>query len=72
MYYNLICNPVLPQSWTQHHWVLRRKAHSSKCKECNKTLPKGPTWASNRSSKAFVAVSCSWCKDIVSLKSGRI
>ena len=51
------------ESWTQHHWVLRRKAHGNKCKDCNKALPKGPTWASNRNNKAFIAVSCSWCKD---------
>ena len=54
------------ESWTHHHWVLQRKTHTPKCRECNKSLPKGPTWGGGKNSKAFIAVTCSWCKDSVS------
>ncbi|KAL5253710.1 hypothetical protein ACHWQZ_G013477 [Mnemiopsis leidyi] len=51
------------ETWTHHHWVLQRKTHTPKCRECNKSLPKGPTWGGGKNSKAFIAVTCSWCKD---------
>ncbi|XP_063682021.1 diacylglycerol kinase iota-like isoform X15 [Bolinopsis microptera] len=51
------------ESWTHHHWVLQRKTHTPKCRECNKSLPKGASWGGGKNSKAFIAVTCSWCKD---------
>ena len=52
------------EQWTLHHWVLQRKGFGSKCRSCHKTLPKSGGWSSGRNSKSFIAVSCSWCKDV--------
>eukprot|EP00116_Pleurobrachia_bachei_P002310 sb/3462572/ len=56
------------EQWTPHHWVLLRKGFGTKCRACNKTVPRGTAscWVpgSGKSNKSFVAVYCSWCKDI--------
>lgn len=52
------------EQWTPHHWVLQRKGWGTKCKSCNKTLTKSGGWSTGRNTKSFIAVGCSWCKDI--------
>jgi len=52
------------EQWTPHHWVLQRKGFGTKCRGCHKTLTKSSGWSTGRNSKSFIAVSCSWCKDI--------
>ena len=52
------------EQWTPHHWVLQRKGFGTRCGGCNKTLTKSSGWSTGRNSKSFIAVSCSWCKEI--------